>query len=133
MSDLPVPRPTSEERTLALVSHAMSFVEGGVVAPLLMYVLREPIHDAIYKDRPGRDSPFVAFHSLQSLYFGLLFVAVSLPLALITCGFSLFVTVPVYLVFEVIACLKAHDGEWYRLPIVGDLAADRHPPPAVDR
>lgn len=121
--------PSRDECTLALVSHALSFVEGGVVGPLVMYVLREPIHEALFKDRSVADSEFVAFHSLQSLYFGLLFLAISLPLALATCGMSLLVTIPIYLIFEVIACMKANHGAWYPMPIVGSLAAQKHPPP----
>jgi len=127
------PRPSTEECTLALISHAMSFVEGGVVAPLLMYVLRQPIHDALYKNSDAADSEFVAFHSLQSLYFGLIFLAITLPVAILTCGWGLLLTVPVYFVYEVIACMKANDGEWYHLPIAGSLAAQKHPPPRPAR
>ena len=129
MSDLRPAMPSETERNLALVGHALSFIEGGVVAPLLMYIFREQVHDAVQKDRPEQESAFVAFHSLQSLYFGLLFVAVSLPVAVLTCGWGLFFTVPVYLVFELIACVQAHAGKWYSLPIAGPLAARVHPPP----
>lgn len=122
-------RPSKEECTLALLSHALSFVEGGVVAPLLMYVLREPIHEALYKNSAAKDSEFVAFHSLQSLYFGLLFLVITLPVALFTCGWGLLLTLPIYFLYEVIACMKANEGEWYHLPIAGDLAAGKHPPP----
>jgi len=129
VTELQPTRPSEPERTLALLAHGLSFLEGGVVAPLLLYMLRDQVHDALYKDKPGKESPFVAFHSLQSLYFGLIFVAVSLPLALLTCGWGLLLTLPVYFVYEVIACMQAHAGEWYELPIAGPLAAKVHPPP----
>jgi uncharacterized membrane protein len=125
------PETTSEERTMALISHALSFIEGGVFAPLLMYVFRTQVGELLYKGTDLEHSEFIAFHSLQSTYFGLLFLAVSVPLALLTCGFSLFLTVPIYLIYEVIACIKSNSGEWYRLPFVGDLAAQKHPPPGV--
>lgn len=120
---------TPSERSLALIAHALSFVEGGVVGPLVLYALRDPIHDALFKDKPGRDSAFVAFHGLQSLYFGLLFAVVSLPVAILTCGWGLLLTVPIYFVFELIACVRANQGEWYHLPLAGEWAARTHPPP----
>ena len=128
MTDLSATQTSSEERTLALISHALSFVEGGVIAPLLMYVLRSHVGDVLYKDRNIEHSEFVAFHSLQSTYFGLLFLAISLPVALITCGFGMFITVPLYFYYEVVACIKANSGEWYMLPFAGEWAARKHPP-----
>ncbi len=129
MNELEPALPTEQERTLALLAHGLSFVEGGVVAPLLLYIFRDSVFDAVYKDRPGKESEFVAFHSLQSLYFGLIFVVISLPVALFTCGWGLLLTLPLYFVYEVIACIKAHTGEWYALPFAGPLAAKVHPPP----
>ncbi len=129
MTAILAPEITSKERTLALLSHALSFIEGGVFAPLLMYVFRDRVAELLYTGAELDQSEFVAFHSLQSTYFGLLFLAVSVPLALFTCGLSLFLTVPVYLVYEVIACIQSNSGAWYKLPIVGELAAQKHPPP----
>ena len=129
MTELQPAMPSEEERNIALMGHALSFVEGGVVAPLLMYLFRDQVQTALYKDGPEKASPFVAFHSLQSLYFGLIFVAISIPVVVLTCGWGLFITVPIYLVFELIACIKAHAGLWYSLPIAGPLAARVHPPP----
>ena len=37
-----------------------------------------------------------------------------------------FLVIP-YLVFEIIAAIRANEGEWYTLPIVGDWALRRHP------
>ena len=129
MTELQPVLPTEQERNLALLSHALSFVEGGVVAPLLLYIFRDQVQQSFAKDGPKEASPFVAFHSLQSLYFGLMFVIISLPVAVATCGWGLFITAPLYLVFELIACIKAHAGLWYSLPIAGPLAARVHPPP----
>lgn len=131
MTGLAIAQPTSEERTLALISHALSFIEGGVFAPLLMYVLRTQVGETLYKGSGVVDSEFVAFHSLQSTYFGLLFLAISLPVALLTCGFGMFVTVPLYLYYEVVACIRANSGEWYQLPFAGAWAAQKHPPPRL--
>ncbi len=116
---LPVPTPaagpSSNERTLALVAHALSFVEGGVIGPLILYLAKRD------------ESEFVAFHALQSLYFGLLAVVVIGPIAFMTCGLGAVLVVP-YLVYEAIACIEANSGNWYELPIVGPLALRSHHP-----
>jgi uncharacterized membrane protein len=119
MSDAPAPDPsagalvgpTADERTLAAVAHGLSFVEGGILGPLVVYLLK------------SKESPFVAFHALQSLAFGILMLVVVLA----TCGIGVVMVIP-YIVFEAIATMKAHEGEWYRLPLVGDWAFSRHHP-----
>lgn len=99
---------------IAAVAHGLTFVEGGLIGPLVVYLLK--------KD----DNDFIAFHALQSLYFGLAFFAISV----VTCGIGAAVLVIPYLVFEAIAAFRAYEGEWYELPIVGKYARDRHPGPA---
>lgn len=106
---------TTDDRSWAMASHAVSLVEGGVLAPLLIYMLK--------KD----SSEFIAFHALQSLYFGLLCACVILPVTLVTCGAGIVLVIP-YLVFELVATVKANDGDWYQLPIVGTWAIKRHHP-----
>lgn len=97
---------TQDDRVMAMLGHALTFVEGGIIGPLIVYMVKRD------------QSDFVAFHSLQSLYFGLIFLLGTV----ITCGFGAIVLVFPYLIFEVIACIKAHDGEWYELPLVGSIA-----------
>jgi hypothetical protein len=104
--------PTTDDRTMAMIGHALTFIEGGIIGPLIMYLVK--------KD----DSEFVAFHSLQSLYFGLLFLAVAIG----TCGIGAILFVIPYLVFEVIACIEAQRGNWYKLPLVGGWAMEVHHP-----
>lgn len=111
----PVAEPTADERTWALIGHALTFVEGGIVGPLIVYLLKR------------QESEFVAFHALQSLYFGLLALAVIGPATLITCGAGAVLVFP-YLIFEIIACVEANKGEWYELPIVGPWALSSHHP-----
>lgn len=111
----PAAGPSSNERTLGLVAHGLSFVEGGVIGPLILYLVKRD------------ESEFVAFHALQSLYFGLLAVVIIGPITFMTCGFGAVLVVP-YLVFEAIACVEANNGNWYELPIVGPLALRSHHP-----
>ena len=113
----PDPRVSSDERTWAAVSQGLSFVEGGIVGPLVVYLIK--------KDK----SPFVAFHALQSLYFGLAFMVLFLLTFITIIGpFAIWI---LYWVFEIIATVKAMNGEWYKLPIVGEWALRTHPVPAV--
>ena len=117
---------SSDERTLAALGHGLTFVEGGILGPLVLYLIK--------KD----ESPFVAFHCLQSLYFGLALLVVSsvcLVVSFFTLGFGLFVTIPVivvasvmYIVWTIIAGIKAYEGVWYEIPLVGPLARASHPP-----
>lgn len=109
------PLPPQDQRTLALLAHALSFVEGGIIGPLILYLVK--------KD----ESEFVAFHALQSLYFGLLALAVIGPVSVFTCGVGAVLVVP-YLVFEAIACAEAWNGRWYELPVAGPMALRTHHP-----
>lgn len=105
------PTPTEDERILAAIGHGATFFEGGLLAPLVLYFVK--------KD----ESEFVAFHSLQSMLFGLAFFSISI----VTCGIGAVLLVIPYVVFEIIATLKAYEGEWYELPIVGRYAREKHP------
>ena len=105
--------PSQDDRVLAAVAHGATFVEGGLIGPLIIYVLK--------KD----ESDFIAFHALQSLYFGLAFLAATL----LTCGFGAIILVWPYLIFEVIATIRAYEGQWYELPLVGKYARETHPGP----
>ncbi|GAB5547905.1 MAG: hypothetical protein SangKO_076650 [Sandaracinaceae bacterium] len=105
--------PSQDDRVMAAVAHGATFVEGGLIGPLIIYLLK--------KD----ESEFVAFHALQSLYFGLAFLAATV----LTCGFGAIILVWPYLIFEVIATIRAYEGQWYELPLVGKYARDKHPGP----
>lgn len=102
---------SSDERMMAAAAHGLTFFEGGLIGPLILYFVK--------KD----ESEFVAFHALQSLYFGLAFFVISF----VTCGVGAVLLVIPYVVFEVIATIKAYEGEWYELPVVGRAAREKHP------
>jgi uncharacterized membrane protein len=114
---------TQEERTLAALGHGLTFVDGGILLPFVLYLLQ--------KDK----SQFVAFHCLQSIYFGLLAAVVlvifGLPLYVLTCGLGMILFLPLavaYFVWEIVSIVKAYNGEWYMLPIVGRWAYETHNP-----
>ena len=84
---------TQEERTLAALGHGLTFVDGGIVLPFVLYLMQ--------KDK----SQFVAFHCLQSIYFGLLAAAVllvfGLPIYVLTCGLGMIFFVPFAIAYVV--------------------------------
>ncbi|MEZ4338752.1 MAG: DUF4870 domain-containing protein [Sandaracinaceae bacterium] len=103
--------PSQDEKTLAALGHGLTFFEGGLFGPLILYFVKR------------EESEFVAFHSLQSLLFGLLFWG----LTVVSCGLLGVLLVIPYMVFEGIATVKAYEGEYYELPLVGPYCREKHP------
>jgi len=112
---------TSDERLWAMLAHLSALLGyvvglGQYIAPLVIYL--------VYRER----SRFVAFHALQALYFQLALLvlwAIVIILTLITCGLgAIFAVVPIVLnlVFVLMAAIRANNGEWYELPLVGAIA-----------
>ena len=109
---------TQDERLWGMLAYLLTFV-GGFMAPLVIY--------AVKKDR----SRFLAFHALQSLYLDVGFFV------LIVVGQSLRHFPPPILsiawaavfVFNILAAIKAYDGEWYQIPIIGGWAMRQASPP----
>lgn len=109
------PEISQDDRTMAAVAHGLTFIEGGIIGPLIVYLVKRD------------ESPFVAFHALQSLYFGLIALAIILPATIITCGLGVFLVIP-YMILEILAVIAAYNGDWYELPIAGPLARRQHGP-----
>jgi len=112
---------TSDERLWGMLAHLSALLGyvvglGQYIAPLVIYL--------VYRER----SRFVAFHALQALYFQLALLvlwAIVIILTLITCGLgAIFAVVPIVLnlVFVLMAAIRANNGEWYELPLVGAIA-----------
>ena len=110
---------TQEERTWALASHIGSIVGAWVAMAFLV-----PLAVLLIK---GKDSGFVRHHAVESLNFQLsmlIYLFAGVLLALVTLGVGLIVVVPagivlgvLWLVFVVVATLKASNGESYRYPL----------------
>lgn len=111
--------PSQEERTWALASHV-----GSIVGAWLAMAFLVPLAVLLIK---GKDSAFVRHHAVESLNFQismLIYLVVGVVLVLFTLGVGLIVVVPVgivlavlWLVFVVIATVKAGNGESYRYPL----------------
>jgi len=102
---LPALPPTSDEKTLALLSHIVTFVSN-FIAPLIIYIIK--------KD----ESPFVAAHAKESLNFQLTILLTIIVLFITIIGIFLLWIVGVYaLVLVIIATIRASEGKLYRYPL----------------
>lgn len=104
---VPVNVPNSDEKILALLSHALTMV-AWFIAPLIIYLLK--------KD----ESSFVAEHAKESLNFQItMFIcyAVSFILIILLIGIVFIWLLGILnLVFVIVACIKAFEGKIFRYP-----------------
>jgi uncharacterized Tic20 family protein len=102
---LPALPPTSDEKTLALLSHVVTFVSN-FIAPLIIYIIK--------KD----ESPFVAAHAKESLNFQLTILLAVIVLFITIVGILLLWIVGIYaLVLVIVATIRASEGKLYRYPL----------------
>jgi uncharacterized Tic20 family protein len=107
--DQPVIVPTSDERTLAMLSHILTVVPGvGILAPLVIYLLK------------NRESAFVAYHAKESLNFQItIFILyfISIILIIVLVGvLMVWVIGIVNVILAVVATIKASENKLYRYP-----------------
>ena len=101
------------ERLWGMLAYMLTFV-GAIIPPIVLYAVKR------------EQSRFVAFHALQSLFLGVttlvlwILIAHVLPRAFEPLFAVLWI---MEMVYTVLAAVKAYDGEWYRIPIIGDWAA----------
>lgn len=105
---------TSEEKTYGLICHLSSlsgFVTGVgfVVGPLIAWL--------VLKDK----SEFADYHGKEALNFQLsmlIYSIISILLAFVLIGFLFLLILSImYIVFPIIAAVKANNGEEYRYPL----------------
>ena len=97
--------PTSEERTLAILSHVLCVVVW-LFPPLIIYLIK--------KD----ESAYVSAHAKESLNFQITVALVSVILAITIIGiFLIWIVWVVAVVFEIIATIKASETKMYRYPL----------------
>ncbi|MEJ7737709.1 MAG: DUF4870 domain-containing protein [Chitinophagaceae bacterium] len=103
--DSTVYTPTSDERTMAILSHILTLV-APVLAPLIIYLIK--------KD----DSKYVTEHAKESLNFQITVMLVYILLAITIIGLILiWVVYIIALVFVILATIKASDNRIYRYPM----------------
>jgi len=97
--------PTSDERTMAILSHVLTIVFP-LLAPLIIYLIK--------KD----ESRFVAYHARESLNFQITVLLICIILAITIVGLLLLWLVGIgSLVLVIIATIKTSEGKLYRYPV----------------
>ena len=102
--ETPVVPPTSDEKTLALLSHVLTFVFP-ILAPLIIYLVK--------KD----ESSFVAYHAKESLNFQITLFIVCFVLVITVIGILLVWAVGLIAVaLVIVATVRASEGKLYKYP-----------------
>jgi len=97
--------PTSDEKTMALLSHILTFV-APLLAPLIIWLIK--------KD----ESAFVASHAKESLNFQITMILVVIILCITIVGILLLWVVGILsLIWVIIATIRASEGKLYKYPL----------------
>jgi uncharacterized Tic20 family protein len=105
----PVTTPTSDERTLAILSHVLTLFFW-LIPPLVIYLLK--------KD----ESPYVAAHAKESLNFQITISLVCIALIITIIGLLLLWVVGIgALILVIVATIKASENKMYRYPLTWRL------------
>lgn len=100
----PLQTPTSDERTMAILSHVLCIVVW-LFAPLIIYLIK--------KD----ESKFVAAHAKESLNFQITVMLIAIILIVTVIGILLlWVLGIISTIFIIIATIKASENKLYRYP-----------------
>lgn len=102
----PLVTPTSDEKTMAILSHILCIV-AGFLAPLIIYLVK-------------KDSPYVVAHAKESLNFQLTLIIayiISFILVFVLIGILLIWLIALAnLVFVIIATIRASENKLYKYP-----------------
>src|SRR4051812_11528348 len=96
--------PTSDEKTMAVLSHILTLV-APILAPLIIYLVKK------------NDSRYVEWHARESLNFQITIAIISFILFLTIIGiFIAWIVIVVSLVMVIIATIRASEGKLYKYP-----------------
>jgi len=102
----PLVTPTSDEKTMAILSHILCIV-AGFLAPLIIYLVK-------------KDSPYIVAHAKESLNFQLTLIIayiISFILVFVLIGILLIWLIALAnLVFVIIATIRASENKLYKYP-----------------
>ena len=100
----PIIPPTSDEKTLALLAHVLTFVFP-ILAPLVIYLIKK------------NESDFVAYHAKESLNFQITMFIICFVLVITVIGLLLLWVVGIiYMVLIIVATIRAGEGKLYKYP-----------------
>ncbi|GMR02866.1 MAG: DUF4870 domain-containing protein [Acidimicrobiia bacterium] len=112
MTDQPASPPpvASESRGWAVAAHLLPWIGIGFFGPLFVWLIKRD------------EDPFVEMHARESLNLQislLIYLVVSAILIIVFIGFLLILAVAVFgLVVNIIAAIKAANGQPYRYPLI---------------
>jgi uncharacterized membrane protein len=105
---------STESKLLAIASHAALFVGGGVIVPLVIYLL---VSKDNYYVKENAKQAFVS----QGLFY--ISYAISAALCILIIGFLMLPILGIMqIIFTIIAIIKTWDGQVYGYPITGAWA-----------
>jgi len=100
----------SESKGWAVAAHLVPWAGFGFFGPLIIWLIKRD------------EDVFVEWHSREALNFQismLIYLVISVILMLVVIGFFLFFALAIFgLVVNIIAAVKAANGDWYRYPII---------------
>jgi uncharacterized Tic20 family protein len=99
--------PTSEDRTLAILAHLLTFV-APILAPLIIYLVKK------------NESEFVSTHAKEALNFQIsliIYYIIAGILVFVLIGFALLAVLGICnLILVIIAAIRASENKLYRYP-----------------
>ncbi len=102
--ETPVAPPSSDEKTMSILSHILTLI-AGFIPPLIIYLIK--------KD----ESAFIAAHAKESLNFQITIAIVMIILFITIIGILLMWVVGIIaLILVIIATIRANEGKLYRYP-----------------
>jgi uncharacterized Tic20 family protein len=102
--ELPVIPPTSDEKTMALLSHVLTFVFP-ILGPLVIYLVKK------------NESSFVTYHAKESLNFQITLFIICVLLFISVIGILLLWIVGLMgTVLVIVATIRASEGKLYKYP-----------------
>jgi uncharacterized protein len=107
MTDQPVTTEiTSDDKLWALLSY--------ILTPLVPLIL------LFMEDKKNR--PFIKYHSVQALAWGIVFYVVSVVLSFIIIGVCVWV---LGIIASIYWGIKAYQGEWVKIPVLTDFVKNQ--------
>lgn len=105
--ETPMLTPTSDEKTMALLSHVLTLIPGiGFLAPLVIYLIK--------KD----ESSFVAASAKESLNFQITLYIVIIGLFITVIGIAVVWIIAIMsLILVIVATIKTSEGKLYKYPL----------------
>ncbi len=103
------PIPTQDEKNLGLIMHALSLVGFGLIAPLIIWLIKK--NESAFLDKQGRE--LLNFQLSLLIYF-----LVSFALCFVMIGFVLLGLLGIAsLILTIIGLIRATEGKIYRFPL----------------